>query len=207
MMRQLLIATVLGLGLLLVAPGQSNADILQTYDLAWSGTPFGNSANATGTITLDLSLINNPGETDQNIVPFVTNFSITVTGASSGNGTFGFSDYIGSPTLDGFYIITDRPGVTPLDFSRQLVGQPTGFGPWGALGGNGSNGDFNIFPNGSVPSAPDGTFYFTITTNGVSGDSLGLTSFAPVPEPSTLILGGIAALAGVALARRRHRMA
>ena len=61
-----------------------------TYKLQWSGADLGNSATAEGTITLDDTLVPNPGRASgQN--PFGTTFSdlvMTVSGASSGNGTF-----------------------------------------------------------------------------------------------------------------------
>lgn len=198
-MRQFLIATLMGVGLLVVAAGQAKAD--SVFDLAWSGAALGNSATATGTITLNLADINNPGTTDQNDSPFVTDFNITVTGATSGDGSFDFGDFNGSPTVGGFYIIT---GGT-LDFTSQLVGQPTPIGPWGSTH-DGSSGDFNIFSNNNDPSAPLGTFFFTLTTNGGNGDSMYLTSFAPaaVPEPSSVIPMSAALLALAFVARKRQ---
>lgn len=199
-MKQLLVTTLIGAGLLVVAAGQAIADTV--FDLAWSGAALGNTASATGTITLNLADITNPGETVQNISSFVTDFSITVTGASSGDGTFGFGDYNGSGTLGGFYLIT---GGT-LDFTSQLVGQPTPGGPWGSNHGGSSTGDFNIFTNNNDPSAPVGTFYFTLTTNDGVGDAMYLTSFAPassVPEPSSAIPLSAAMLALAFVARKR----
>ena len=60
------------------------------FALQWSGAAFGNSASANGLIDFDPSLISNPGFTDP--LP-VNSFSITVTGANSGNGTFSLADY------------------------------------------------------------------------------------------------------------------
>lgn len=122
-MRQFLIAALMGVGLLVVAAGQGKADTV--FDLAWSGAALGNGASATGTITLNLADINNPGTTGQNVSGFVTNFSITVTGASAGDGTFGFADYNGAGIEGGFYLLT---GGT-LDLGQQLVGQSTPGGP------------------------------------------------------------------------------
>ena len=197
-----LTATLMGAGLLVVAAGQANADAV--FDLAWSGAALGNGASATGTITMNLADINNPGTTNQDVTPFVTNFSITVTGASSGDGTFGFSDFNGAGPLDegGFYM---RTGGT-LNFNGQLVGQSTPGGPWGSTH-DGSTGDFNIFNNGNDDNAPFGTDYFQLTTADGNGDSMYLTSFAPasaVPEPSSVIPLSIALL-GLAFVVRRHQ--
>jgi hypothetical protein len=145
--------------------------------LQWSGAAFGNSASANGLIDFDPSLISNPGFTDP--LP-VNSFSITVTGANSGNGTFSLADY------NNFFL--DTSGGT-LDFTKQLVGQPTSNGLWGTTSfGNG--GDFNIISNFSNLDTPTGVSEFLIATSGGSGDSLQLTSFAPlatVPEPSSLL--------------------
>lgn len=150
------------------------------FALQWSGAAFGNSASANGLIDFDPSLISNPGFTDP--LP-VNSFSITVTGANSGNGTFSLADY------NNFFLATS--GGT-LDFTKQLVGQPTSNGLWGTTSfGNG--GDFNIISNFSNLDTPTGVSEFLIATSGGSGDSLQLTSFAPlaplatVPEPSSLL--------------------
>ena len=59
--RRLALAAIAALGL--AAPAR--AAHLQTYDLTYSGAPFGNAASATATITLDLDLVQNPGTTFQ----------------------------------------------------------------------------------------------------------------------------------------------
>ncbi len=69
-------------------------------------------------ITLDLADVINPGSNFQNATPFVTNFSITVTGAGSGDGTFGFSDFNGASIAGGFDLLTP----STLNFNSQLVG-------------------------------------------------------------------------------------
>jgi hypothetical protein len=180
---QQLRSKTLGAGLLLFLAGFAQAGTV--FDLSYSGAAFGNDAIASGTITLNLGAMNNPGQTDQDVTSFVTDFSLTVSGASAGNGTFDFADYNGDSTYGGFYLETD--GGT-LDFTSQLVGQATLGAPWGSEFGTGEASDFNIFANGTNPSAPNGTGYFELTTDDGEGDTMGLTSFAPaVPEPALAV--------------------
>lgn len=170
----------------------------QTFNLAYSGAAFGNAATASGSITIDLALLNNPGLTGQDNSPFVTAFSLTVSGANSGNGTFGIDAYTTSSIFGGFYI--DTNGGT-LDFGQELVGQPTAIDPFGTVPSAGNAGDFNIFSNGSVPAAPQGTFFFEITTAGGEGDRLYLTNFTPTPDPVNPVPApGTLAMLGVGLA-------
>lgn len=159
------------------------------FDLDWSGASFGNAAVATGTITLDDAILLNPGLNDLFGNPgYVTSFSITVSGASSGNGSWNLADYSEIAWL------TD----TALDLSQELVGQPTSMDPWGTSQPGGTGGDFNLFdgPAGS----PQGTFFFELTTNNGSGDPMLLTSFRPVPEPAGYAIGLIAM--GIVMWRR-----
>ncbi len=166
----------------------------ETFDLAWSGASFGNTATATGEITIDTDAIN----TGYNEIVFpdsrVTDLSITISGADAGNGTFGMSDF-------GFMVVW-APG--PLDFSQQLVGQQQPGGTtWGVSDGN--SGDFNIFGNNA--NAPVGTSYFVLTTADYSGDSMLLTSMtSAVPEAQniSMMLAGLG-LVGFAARRRKAR--
>lgn len=164
---------------------------LIVYDVTWSGASFSNNAVATGQISIDTDLLPNPGSTifGGALSPVVTALSLTVSGATSGNGTFGLADFEGW--------IWDTGGET-LDLTTQLVGQ----GGWGNPSGN--NGDFNLFT--SNPSAPNGSNYFTLSTG--FGDPMLLTSFAPaaVPEPSRMLLGALGSL-GLLLRRRRKQVA
>ena len=60
---------------------------------------------------------------------------------------------------------------------------------------------------GGSAGAPTATNYFTIATNNGNGDHLLLTSFAPVPEASSVASFGLMlalGLGGVAVARRRN---
>ena len=154
---------------------------LLTFDLIWSGASLGNSATATGTIIIDEALLPNPGAGvfgDSLANLGITSISITVSGATTGNGTFTNADLPGGAFDTGDAL---------LDLTSELVGQPTAIDPWGTSNGNG--GDFNLFA--AVGSgAPSGTFFFQLTTNEGTGDDLVLTNFTPVvTEP--VILGDV----------------
>jgi hypothetical protein len=162
------IACCLGLG----APAfGANLDFVAT----WSGAGYGNDASATARITIDDTALLNPGSNDTDFNPFIVTFTITVSGASSGNGTFTLADFnrIALETGPG------NPGDLALDFSRELVGQDTGTDPWGTRSGGGG-GDFNVFSLN--PTVPVGVAHFALSTNGGAGDLLDLTSFRPVIE-------------------------
>src|SRR5580692_7208556 len=105
MFKRLLLCVAM-LAFHLGGPGQVKASQIMTYDLTWSGAAFDNSVVATGQITLDVDLINNPGSTSQNSSSFVQDFSITVSGATTDNGTFGFGDFNGASTDGGFILDT-----------------------------------------------------------------------------------------------------
>jgi len=158
--------------------------VVTVFNVAWSGASLGNSAVATGQISIDTDLLPNPGF-EFSMSPIVTALSLTVSGATSGNGTFGLADF-----NNGW--VWDTGGVT-LNLATQLVGQSG----WG----NGGIGDFNLFS--SLAGAPVGFSPFVLGTNGFAGDQMQLTSFvAAVPEPSRALLGVLGTL-GLLLRRRR----
>jgi hypothetical protein len=166
----------------------------ETFNLAWSGATFGNDAKATGEITIDTSAINSSYTDIMFPDSRVSDLSVTISGARTGNGTFGLSDF-------SFAAVW---APSPLDFSKELVGQSlTTGGTWGQS--NAMDGDFNLFA--ANPSAPNGTWYFELTTSAGGGDTMALTSMTPVPETSNvaLMLAGLG-LVGV-VARRRKAQA
>jgi hypothetical protein len=176
----------------------AQADLI-TYDLTFSGASFGDSAIGTGTVRIDTSLLNNPGSTDTALQSFVGAFAITISGATSGNGTFGMADYA------GFSFDTND---ATLNLATQLVGQTTPHGTWGV----GDTGNFSFTSNGNDPTAPTRVVGpFIIATSDGQGDRLRLTSMSPetaaVPELSTLTMLGIAAPFLAAAYWRRRRPA
>jgi hypothetical protein len=163
----------------------AKADVFQTFDVEWSGAVLPpvagppNSATASALITFDLTNLPNPNSLSNIFLRPVTNYitalSLTVSGASAGNGTFGLSDFSSS----GLFFWNTN-GAT-LDLTKQLVGQSTPGGPWGTCFDE-TCGDFNLIGSGT---APVGAAAFTLATNGdlISGQFMVLTSFNPVPGP------------------------
>lgn len=151
----------------------ASADLV-VFDLAWSGASFGNGATATGRITIDDALLANPGNNSSTTPGLVTALVVTISGASAGNGTYGLADFT------DFFLNT---GSLALDFTRELVGQPTGQDPWGTSQPGNTGGDFNL--RGASP-APNGTHFFRLTTNGGAGDHLLLTSLRPLEVKPTI---------------------
>ena len=159
-----------------------------TYTLEYSGALFGNGATATGTVTLDTTLLPNEelnffGETGDALGG--TAFEITVAGASSGNGTF-TQDVLGEE--GGRWVWTLNSAI---DLTTELVGQ-AGFVDFNWLCEI-NNAECND------PLVPQGVNVLTIQTAG--GEQLLMTSMRPVPLPGALWLFG-SALAGLAIRRR-----
>jgi hypothetical protein len=182
---------VLGLS----APAFAN---LITLDIEWSGASFQNSASATGFITFDDTLCMPEVDDCDSLSPGsgIIDLGVTISGASAGNGTFGLSDFIGITFLSN----------SVLNFNTQLIGQMMtngcAFGTSTGTCGDGSGGDFNLFRN--TASAPNGTWYFNLSADG--GDQMLVTSMlsrTAVPEPSTIVIFGVALLGMVSLRRKK----
>jgi hypothetical protein len=159
------------------------ADDIESFTADWSGTPFSDSASATATFDLDITAIdaalnnNTGGFYNGALDGYISDLSMTVTGASSGNGTFTTSDF------NEFYFTTGGP----IDFGSDWVPQP-------------NLEDFNLF---SSDNAPLGVEEEVLATDSGDGDIMQLTSVTPAPEPSTLELAGLGALSSLFLFRRR----
>jgi hypothetical protein len=180
----------------------ARADALRTFDVEWSGAPLGNSARASGLITLNLAVLPNPGGCTgpcMSIRPFIQSLSITVTGADAGNGTFGIRD---------FAMLSWSTGGSTLDLTQQLVGQPTTIAPWGtpcAAAQQPMCADFNLYSrfaitgsgNPFAPTAaatPSGIAPFIFDTDGGAppGNRMFLMSFAPVSDLALLTVSDLA---------------
>jgi hypothetical protein len=204
------ISRTLGLALgAAVSLSAANAT-LWDFTIEYSGASFGNTATGVGTVTIDDAFLLNPGDSSISGTPIVpgqavVGVSLTITGASSGNGTFTTEDFDG-----GFFLrILDA-----LTLDAEWMGQPQPHN--GSLWGDPSTTthDFNLFT--TQDGVPDGEWFYTLRTDfqsqseGPIGDQLLLVSFRPaevnvdVPEASTMAGGiGLAGLAGWHLMRRR----
>ena len=158
-----------------------------TFDFTFIDSSTG--ASATGQFSIDPSLIFN----GNNSVSELTNLSITVSGATAGNGTFGESDF-----STFAWESTDPDPSSDFNFAQNLVGQ-NGFGS--GFGG----GDFNFFNSPSSPLAPGGVAPYTLGADGRNADAMALTSLqeVTVPEPAAMGLTALGLLAMSAVLRRR----
>lgn len=150
----------------------------QTFFLSWSGASRGNTAAATGTITIDESRLNNPGFNSSSQFnglagnQFVTALDLTVSGSGTGDGHFSLNNFS--------TVLLDTHGGT-LNLNSSLIGQPTNGAGFGTTH-DGSSGDFNLFSSGTGFNTPNGTNFFQLTTGGGSNDSMYLTQFSPNPS-------------------------
>lgn len=157
--------------LLAAATIAANADAA-IYNLQWSGSSFGNTAVATGTIDLNVNMMPNPVSEFGNTIPaWVNSISVTISGASSGNGTFTTAD---------FESIAFSSASFTLNLNAELVGQNGGLF-------TGFNGDFNLFGDSNSPTAPTGSMPNILRTNFISGDMMQLISFSPGSGPSGVV--------------------
>jgi hypothetical protein len=174
----------------------AHADIL-TFNLSYSGVSLGNNAVATGNISFDDTILSGGPISLGNVSAMtlgITDFSITISGASSGNGTFGLADQLGAGQENGWIWVLGAP----IDLTTELVGQ-SGFNDFNWCAGSLSCGN---------PLSPGGYQPFSIATSGETGDRLILTSMnsiSPVPEPETYatLLVGLGLI--VFMARRRKQ--
>lgn len=166
------------------------------------------SAKAVGFVTFESALLPNPGAFPgptgwlQLPNPAVLDLQVTVSGATSGNGTF---------LLGSFNGIHWDTGDATLDLAKEFVGQPTPGSPWGTAGSQcgGNAGDFN-FETTSGPG-PNGISCFTLAADRGNADAMILTAMAsptaaPVPmisEGGLALLAAIVALTMVRTLRRR----
>jgi hypothetical protein len=190
------ITKIIVLGALVLSCSVANAT---TFLVTWSGASQGNSATAIGYITIDDAALPAAGQTLTDGLTFastsaVTDLSITVSGASSGNGTFGLSDF----SQFVFY------APSTLDYSQELIGQllTTGYA-FGSTPETGEGGDFNLLAASS--NAPSENWYFTLITDSGYGDAIQVVSIVAVPEPSNyaMLLAGLGLIGSVSLRRKR----
>jgi len=188
------------MSLVIGAGSPALADVLQTYNLSWSGSFLGNSASASGTMTLDLTTLMNPtplGGVGVDISSDITSLTVTVTGASAGNGSYTLTDLCGcSELVPPTRTLWNTNGAT-VNMNGDVLAQLTA-----------ADGDFNLF---FTAPGPQGSQELTLTTNGLSGDPMEMTKFAPtvgrrapVPEPATWVMMGLG-FAGLAFAGLRAR--
>ena len=177
-----------------VRPAQAEVEF---FNVVWSGAPHGNLASGYATIGIDTATIPNPAalHTPASLPPWLSSITLTITGATAGNGTFTLADFGG--------VSWHTNGAT-LNLDAELVGQPTNDLPWGTPAAF-NGGDFNLFDATGGAAAPNGVLFFDLATNSGAGDVMRLVSFAPVPEPSTYALLSLGCFGFLALRRRRSR--
>ena len=87
------------------------------FNLTWSGASFSNGASATGVLSIDRpNAPAQPNVTNGFIPSWITGFTITVIGGTSGNGTWTKSDF-----NDMFFFVS-----APFDYTQPIHEQLTG---------------------------------------------------------------------------------
>lgn len=164
---------------LLLSCAPALAAPLETFLLTWAPVGSG-TASATGSITLDPTLLPNPGATAGSFLTnYIDSLSITVTGADFGNGTFTLSDF-GAASWD--------TGGNTVDFSSNLIGQIADL-------------NFTAVAPSTTPTAV-GLLQMQIS----DGQVVKLVSVLPAeaaPEPVSLAVLGVGLL-GLSVLRRRR---
>lgn len=163
----------------------------------WTAYQPGSQAHVRAEFFIDVTSPLPEITTEPSLLPmtYLQGFSMTVTGTSGGDGTWGAEDF------EGFYFSSP----SPLDFSRELVGQVLENGClWGPQDGP-------CFEDASLPgwftfaglsqSAPTASQIFSLFING-RNDQVILASLRPIPLPASLPLA-CGALALLAFVRRR----
>jgi hypothetical protein len=192
----------------------------------WAST----TTSARAVATFDLAqppLLHNPGDNSMGFGTVLKNLKIRVYGAAAGNGAWTQTDYGG--------MAFSWP--VAVNTAVEWVGQPQdersrwGVGAWDPYFTE--THDFNLASGGGrlgvafyqpsaerdgqlmlpTPRAPTGTYYYQLSANGGTGDTMLLTSFAPIPSavgaccgvtglctiasnPECLVSGGAPAAAG-----------
>ncbi len=165
---------------------------VKTFNFTYSGQSWGNSAIATGFITLDTDFITSEPQKDLPVNQIV-DLGMTVTNSGSGNGVFTKSDF------SKIWIHS----ISPLDFSRELVGQALEYG--NQFGISNSAGNFVLW--GSNSSAPTPSYWNQMrTSNGNDMNLTSLTAAVPEADTSAMLLMG-AGVMGFIARRRRNAQA
>jgi len=163
-------------------------------DIEWQNS---STAMARGFIIFDDSLLETRNSQGGFSLPrsAILDLGITISGASSGNGTFNLSDFES--------ISFNSP--SSLNFGAELIGQSLAngcfFGVFTTISCNDNLGDYTLF--GATPTAPSAVFFFALATSGGLGDSFSVKSMKPVPLPSSLGLFGLG-LAGMGFTRIKN---